>query len=98
MAGAFLLTDLANFFDDNDFADVATIGSASVKVVFDNAFFGQEVGGSVQIDEGVPVAYAVTSDVASVANGATVVIESVTYIVVGREDDNTGVTMLTLRR
>jgi hypothetical protein len=97
MAGAFLLTDLANFFDDNDFADVATIGSASVKVVFDNAFFGQEVGGSVQIDEGVPVAYAATSDVASVANGTTVVIKSVTYTVVGREDDNTGVTMLTLR-
>ena len=98
MAGAFLLTDLANFFDDNDFAVKAIIGSATIEVIFDNAFFGQEVGGSVQIDEGVPVAYAVTSDVASVANGATVVIESVTYIVVGREDDNTGATMLTLRR
>ena len=98
MAGAFLLTDLANFFDDNDFAVKAIIGSATIDVVFDNAFFGQEVGGSVQIDEGVPVAYAVTSDVASVANGTTVVIESVTYVVVGREDDNTGVTMLTLRR
>ena len=97
MAGAFLLTDLPNFFDDNDFADVATIGSASVKVVFDNAFFGQEVGGSVQIDEGVPVIYSATSDVASVANGTTVIIKSVTYTVVGREDDNTGVTMLTLR-
>ena len=98
MAGAFLLTDLSNFFDDNDFAVKAIIGSATVDVVFDNAFFGQDIGGSVQIDEGVPVAYAVTSDVASVANGTTVVIESVTYVVVGREDDNTGVTMLTLRR
>lgn len=98
MAGAFLLTDLANFFDDNDFSVKAIIGSATIDVIFDNAFFGQEVGGSVQIDEGVPVAYAVTSDVGSVANGTTVVIESVTYVVVGREDDNTGVTMLTLRR
>tara|TARA_R110000765_G_scaffold34325_2_gene77842 strand:- start:926 stop:1222 length:297 start_codon:yes stop_codon:yes gene_type:complete len=98
MAGAFLLTDLANFFDDNDFAQIATIGSASVKVVFDNAFFGQEVGGSVEIDEGIPVAHAITTDVVGVANGATIVIDSVAFTIVGREDDNTGVTMLRLRR
>jgi hypothetical protein len=98
MAGAFLLTDLPNFFDDNDFADVATIGSASVEVVFDNAFFGQEVGGTLEIDDGIPVAHAKSSDVASVANGATIVINSVTFTIVGREDDNTGVTTLKLRR
>ena len=98
MAGAFLLTDLPNFFDDNDFADIATIGAAKIKVVFENAFVGQDVGGSVDVDEGIPVAHAITSDVVGVSNGATIIIDSVTFTIAGREDDNTGVTTLRLRR
>ena len=98
MSGSFLEDDLAEFFDKNDFGDVANFGSGKATVIFENAFFGQDVGGSVPVDEGVPVAHAKSAEVSGVSPGTGLTINGLAFTVVGIENDNTGVTMLRLQR
>lgn len=88
--------DLTVFFDTDDFGVVATIGAASVNVIFDNAYLGIE--GETVVAATQPMVYARTSDVSSVVAGNTVIVNSVTYTVVGVHPDGTGVTQLILRR
>lgn len=98
MAGAFLTDDLTDLFQADDFASAATFGGSTINVIFDAEFIGVEVGGEVQVESSQPICYAPTSSVSSAAHGSTITIDGVSYTVTGREDDNTGVTMLRLRK
>ena len=97
MAGAFLTDDLSDLFQTDDFASAATFSGSTINVIFDAEFVGVDTGGEVQVESSSPVCYVATSDVAAAAHGSTIAIGGVTYTVTGREDDNTGVTMLRLR-
>jgi len=97
MAGAFLTDDLSDLFQTDDFASAATFGGSTINVILDREYLGVDVGGEVQVESNSPVCYVATSDVAAAVHGSTIAIGGVTYTVIGREDDNTGVTMLRLR-
>ena len=97
MAGAFLTDDLSDLFQTDDFASAATFAGSTINVIFDAEFVGVDVGGEVQVESSSPICYAATSSVSSAAHGSTIAIGGVTYTVTGREDDNTGVSMLRLR-
>ena len=97
MAGAFLTDDLTDLFQADDFASSATFGGSTINVILDREYLGVDVGGEVQVESNSPILYAATTDVATAAHGSTIAIGGVTYTVIGREDDNTGVTMLRLR-
>ena len=97
MAGAFLTDDLTDLFQADDFASAATFGGSTINVIFDREYLGVDVGGEVEVESNSPILYAATTDVAAAVHGSTIAIGGVTYTVIGREDDNTGVTMLRLR-
>ena len=99
MAGAFLTSDIDDMLQLSDFATASTFGGGTINVIFDAEFLANDVGGQVEIATSAPVAYAKTSDVSAAAQGPTITIPTggTAYTVVGREDDNTGITMLRLR-
>jgi hypothetical protein len=71
----------------------ATIGLATVAVIFDNAF-ADPLG---IVADTRPVAHAKSADVSTVAVGNTVVINAVTYTVAEIHPDGTGITQLVLK-
>lgn len=83
--------DNAAFF--SDFAIDLTVNGAAARGIFDNAF-GSAFGG--MIDGTSPVLH-LTSSVA-VERGNPVIIDGVTYTVVGVQPDGTGVTQLRLQK
>jgi hypothetical protein len=85
------LTDF--FWVSGGFAENATIGAATVPVIFDNA-----AADPLGIVAGTrPEALAVEADVASIAVGDTVTIRSVAYTVAEILPDGTGLTRLMLK-
>lgn len=84
---------LTPFFDvAGGFAVNATIGAATVPVIFDNAAsdpFGIVAGTQ-------PTALAASADVSAVAVGNTVTINAVAYTVAEIQPDGTGMTRLRL--
>lgn len=87
--------DLTAFVREDDFAVAATLQGVAVAsgVIFD-ADYVEPLGNYV---EGrAPVALAVASEIASVAQGQTLVIGATTYKVRGVEPDGTGMVLLRL--
>ncbi len=95
--------DRAVFVNPSDFGVAATYtpsgGSpASVNGIFDAGYF------AVGVEAGVPLAAAQlrfvarTADLPNVANGATLLIGSTTYIIRNVEHDGTGMTTLVLEQ
>lgn len=91
----FWIDDLDTFFEE--FGKTATVGGVDITVIFDAAFAGVEAFG-VTVETDSPLMVAKSTDVASVARGASVVIESVTYKVTGIQPDGTGITAVILSR
>lgn len=94
-------TPITDFFETTDFAESASYtpagGSAStIYVIFDNEFALSTVG--VGYENLAPQVLAKTSDVSGATNGATIVINSVTYYVIGVEPDGTGISRLILSK
>lgn len=89
--------DLAPFFDvDTGYGLMATVGGVSgVRVLFDNGFTLGNVGliGMAGTQPSITLA---TSSVPSSPVGATVVVNSTTYVVAAHEPDGTGVSRLLL--
>ena len=90
-------SDLAGFFDTDSHGSSASItidGSAStIDVIFNREYYeisGEEVG----VQSSQPVFYCQSSDVASVEQGDTIEVDSVTYNIVSVQPDFTGVTVL----
>lgn len=88
--------DLTPLFDETyGFAVPATIGTATISVLFDNEYYGAN-GQEVTVATSKPVATCKTSDVAEVARGETIAIEGIDYTVVDKQPDGRGVTLLIL--
>ena len=85
--------DLGIFFNSNDFGTTATYtpngGSAStITVLFDKPFNSVPLDtGDGDIESNTPTVLCKTSDVASVAHGDVLVVNSTTYSVVGVQAD-----------
>ena len=100
-------SDLSDFFLTDDFGIAATYtpdgGSAStINVLFDNPFNSVPLDGERDIESNTPTALAVSSDVSSVAHGDAIVINSITYHIVGVQKDSgsgyQGTTLLVLEK
>lgn len=88
--------DLSVFLDAaSGFAVNATIGSATVPVIFDNV--GQPALAGF-VETAGPQCIAKSQDVASVTQGSAITINAVAYTVTGVEPDGTGLTTLQLRK
>lgn len=84
----------AEFFDTtHGFAVNATLGVATVPVIFDAAFSeALDIVGSTQ-----PVAIGASSDLAPAAVGGTITINAVAYTIAEIQPDGTGITRLMLK-
>lgn len=86
----------------NDFAVDAAFshagGAASnIKIIFDNDFKAINlITGEVELAG--PQAICKTSDVSTAIHGDTLVINSITYYIIGIQPDGTGITILILSR
>lgn len=94
-------TELAVFFDADDFGVAATYtpsgGSpATVNGIFDNEFFEVEAGGEIAVAMEQPRFTCRTSDVSTAAEGDSITINSIAYTVRVVQSDGTGVTVLVL--
>lgn len=94
-------TELAVFFDADDFGVAATYtpsgGSpATVNGIFDNEFFEVEAGGEIAVAMEQPRFTCRTSDVSTAAEGDSITINSTAYTVRVVQSDGTGVTVLVL--
>ena len=85
---------LADFLDTtHGFAVSATIGAATVPVIFDAAY-----ADALSIVSGTqPVALAASADVSAVSSGTSITINAVAYTVTAIEPDGTGLTRLRLQ-
>jgi len=89
--------DLSEFLDEtHGFAVSATIGASSVSGIFDNAYFGADLG--VDVAGSQPRFMCKVADLPSITVGTTTAeIESVTYTIVDDQPDGHGMTVLILR-
>lgn len=85
--------DLSVFF--RDFGAQATLGAASVRGVFDNAF---EDAGSLGVFGTQPIFTCATGDLAGVQVGQSATVQAVAYRIVGIEPDGTGISTVRLER
>ena len=94
-------TELAIFFDADDFGVAASYtpqgGSAvTINGIFDNEFFEVAAGGEVAVAMEQPRFACRTSDVSSAAEGDSITINSINYTIRVVQSDGTGVTVLVL--
>jgi len=96
----FSASDLAAFFDVDDFGVTATYkaggvgGGVAVRIIFTNNYVAF-TGGTVDIEGTYPVALCKTTDISGVAHDDTLLIDSVTYKVIGvQPSSTTGTTKL----
>jgi hypothetical protein len=88
--------DLSVYFDaTSGFAVNATVGSATVPVIFDAV--GQPALAGF-VETAGPQCIAKSQDVATVVQGTAITINAVAYTVTGVEPDGNGVTTLQLRK
>jgi len=71
-------------------------GSSTITVIFDNEFIPVDTGASVSFAMQQPKVQVISSDVPNVAEGDTMVIEGITYIIRVVMRDGTGMTELML--
>lgn len=89
--------DLRAFISTNDFAVSAVYNGVSIDVIFEAAYFEENMG-SVGFQGSAPMVTALTIDVPNAAHGETLVINGVTYKVASVEPDGTGITVLRLEK
>lgn len=86
--------DLSVFLDTaQGFAVNATLGAATVPVIFDNAF--ADALGIVAATQ--PVALGTSADLAAATVGGTITINAVAYTIAEIQPDGTGLTRLMLK-
>lgn len=88
--------DLDVFFDTvNGFAEEVTFDGDPVAMIFDAAFFEDELG-AAGVESTRPAALAKVADVGEAPHDSLIVRGGVTYKVVGNRPDGTGLTLLIL--
>lgn len=93
------IEDLSEFFDTTyGFAVTATYnGVTSVNGIFDAEYFETTAGfGGIQSSQ--PVFLCRAADMPSAVHGQTLVVNAVTYQIVGVEPDGSGITLLKLEK
>lgn len=86
-----ILTDLDTMIDTDDFAVSATLGAATIRVIFDNAY-----AEDLEITGTNPIATCKASDVATASRGDTITISGTDYTIQNIQPDGTGETLLIL--
>ncbi len=89
--------DRLTFLSADDFGTAATIGSATVYGIFDDAYESVNIA-TGEITMTAPRFLCRTADVTSVAQGTAVTIGGVAYKVINIEPDGTGMTALALSK
>lgn len=84
--------DLSAFFVE--FSVQATLGGSTIAVIFDKAYIGALMG---MVESTGPCCLVMDKDIPNLKQGASLVINSKTYIVSGVEPDGTGLSTLQLR-
>lgn len=88
--------DLTAFFDTTTgFAQAATVGGASVGVIFDNGYALGNVG-MIGMASSQPSITLPTAQVPATPVGTTVIVNATTYQVAAHEPDGTGISRLVL--
>lgn len=85
--------DLAPFFSTDEFATQATIGGDPVRVIFEQPF-AEPFGAALETTQ--PQCWAPSASVATVRQGAVVVIGGNTYKVERIEPDGTGISRIVM--
>lgn len=88
--------DLAPFFDVDDFAVTASIGSVTVKGIFDNPSKDYHLG-LAGISDSKPTFTGRTADLAAALYGTAITINGINWTVEDNNPDGTGVTVLVLK-
>ena len=87
--------DFSPFLATSEFAVSATLASATVRGIFDNAYRQGEVGFNGMAST-QPVFTLATSDVPTGSVGASLVVNATTYTIAHHEPDGTGMSVLFL--
>lgn len=91
-------SELATFFDPEEFAELVTYdGAPDIAMIFDAAFFEDRLG-TIGVESSRPAALAQSANVNGVVNGKVIVRGATTYHVVGVHPDGTGLTLLLLEK
>ena len=90
-----LVDDLSPFFYAGEFAQAATLAGVAVQAIFDNANHNASVG-AYGMAATQPTLTLPTASVPTNPIGASVVIDSVNYVVATHEPDGTGISRLLL--
>tara|TARA_R100000963_G_scaffold33993_1_gene26810 strand:- start:1782 stop:2111 length:330 start_codon:yes stop_codon:yes gene_type:complete len=83
--------DFSLFFDSDEFAETATYtpsgGSGSaISVIFDKPYQSVSMdSGNIDVEDIKPTVYCKTTDVSSAAHGDAIILDSITYFVIGIE-------------
>lgn len=86
--------DLSPFLDvAGGFAVSATIGAATVPVIFDAAY----TAAAGLVESTGPQVTGKTSDLAAAVQGTAISVNGAAYVVTGHQPDGTGITTLQLR-
>ena len=88
---------LEDFGVSATYTDTSAASSSTVTVLFRSDFEVVDVGGGVSVESSAPVLHVRSSDVSSIAQGDTFVVDSTTYTVTSVEPDNEGMTVCRLR-
>lgn len=80
----------------SDFGVDVTVGTSTIKAIFDNPHQDVTVGGEVPFSIQECYITARSSDLSSVGQGSTITIDSSSYVVTDIQPDGTGMSMVML--
>lgn len=87
-----VMTELAEFFDTEDFAVAATIpGGRKLLVLFDALYTD-----ALNVDSASPAAFCTSADAAGLGLDDQITIDGTTYRIIGVQPDGAGITTLRL--
>jgi hypothetical protein len=96
MAGSFVLDDLDVFFNPDEIGDTAVIGSTTIRGQFNDTYRAVNTQlGTIEVVDANFMCKA--SDVTSVKHGDAITTNGATYVIIGIEPGDPGVTNLILR-
>jgi hypothetical protein len=85
--------DLTAFFNPDDFGTAVTYNGGTIYGIFDNEYV--EIGAVATL---APILTCRTSDVSAASEGTSIVIGGVTYQIMVKQPDGTGVSRLILEK
>ena len=94
---AMRLEMLEDFGSSSTYTDTSAATSSAVTVLLRKEFLAVDVGGGVPVESTEPIIHARSSDVSSIVQGDTFLVDSTTYTVTGVEPDGEGMTVCRLR-